>query len=109
MSINFSFNSFDNSKQNNNIVVNNNEIDKILKSLKEINLSEEDIAKLKNAINEDKTNNKQTNTLGNNVKKWCTSIFDKIVTGAIVDITLPIAKEKLANVLYAIYQFPIQF
>lgn len=38
MSINFSFNSFGNSTQNNTITVNNNDIDKLLEYLKEVNI-----------------------------------------------------------------------
>ena len=80
MSINFSFNSFDNSTQNNTITVNNNDIDKILELLKEVNLSSQDISELKSAIENDKEEIKTTNSL-----------------------------EKIGSVLSAIYQFPIQF
>jgi len=109
MSINFSFNSFDNSTQNNTVTVNNNEIDKILEFLKEVNLSSQDISELKSAIEKDKEEVKTTNSLGKNVKNWCLSIFDKVTTGLIVNTSLPLIKKKIGSVLTAIYQFPIQF
>ena len=109
MSINFSFNSFDNSTQNNTITVNNNDIDKILELLKEVNLSSQDISELNSAIENDKEEIKTTNSLGKNVKNWCLSIFDKVTAGLIVNVSLPLIKEKIGSVLSAIYQFPIQF
>lgn len=109
MDINFSFNSFDNSTQNNTVTVNNNDIDKILELLKEVNLSSQDISELKSAIENDKEEVKTTNTIGKNVKNWCLSIFDKVTAGLIVNASLPLIKEKIGSVLSAIYQFPIQF
>jgi citrate lyase synthetase len=109
MSINFSFNSFDNSTQNNTITINNNDIDKILEVLKEVNLSLQDILELKLAIENDKDEVKTTNTLGKNVRKWCLSIFDKVSTGLIVNVSLTLIKAKISDVLSAVYQFPIQF
>lgn len=109
MGINFSFNSFDNSTQNNTVTVSNNDIDKILELLQEVNLSSQDIAELKSAIENDKGEVKKTNSLGSNVKNWCLSIFDKVTAGLIVNASLPLVKAKVNSVLSAIYQFPIQF
>ncbi len=109
MSINFSFNSFGNSTQNNTISVNNNDIDKIFELLREVNLSSQDISELKLAIENDKEEVKKSNSLGRNVKNWCLSIFDKVTSGLIVNASLPLIKEKISSVLSAIYQFPIQF
>lgn len=109
MSINFNFNSFGNSTQNNTITVNNNEIDKILGLLKEINLSSADIAELKTAIENDREEVKKSNSLGSNVKNWCLSVFNKVTSGLIVNASLPLVKQTISNVLSAIYQFPIQF
>lgn len=109
MSINFSFNSFDNSNQNNTITVNNNEIDKIIELLKEVNLSSADISELKTAIENDREEVKKSNSLGHNVRNWCSSILDKVTAGLIVNASLPLIKEKISSVLSAIYQFPIQF
>lgn len=108
MDATFNFNSYDNSKQNNTIII-NDDIDKILEELKEINLSETSIIELKNAIKQDESEVKQTHNLGTNVKNWCSSLFEQITTNAIVNITLPIVQEKLQKVLCAIYHFPIQF
>ncbi len=109
MSINFSFNSFDNSTQNNTITINNNEIDRILELLKEVNIPVSDISELRQAIAMDNEETKRTNSIGHNVKNWCLSIFDKVSTGLIVNATLPVIKEKISSVLSAIYQFPVQF
>lgn len=109
MSINFNFNSFDNSNQNNTITVKNNEIDKILELLKEINLSSSDISELKTAIENDNKEVKKSNSLGSNVRNWCLSILDKVTSGLIVNASLPLVKQTISNVLSAIYQFPIQF
>lgn len=105
--INFNFNSFDNSTQNNTITVNNNDIDKILELLKEVNIPVSEISELKTAIINDEEETKRTNSIGQNVKKWCVSIFDKITTGVIVNATLTIVKAKITSVLTAIYPFPI--
>lgn len=108
MGTTFNFNSYDNSKQNNNITI-NNDIDKILELLKEVSISQNQINDLKIAIEKDKDEVNKTNSLGTNVKNWCASIFNQIATSAIVNVTLPVAQAKLQQVLYAIYHFPIQF
>ena len=108
MSTTFNFNSYDNSKQNNTVII-NNDIDKILELLKEVNISQEQIYKLKVAIKEDETEVKETHSIGTNVKNWCSSIFNQISMGAITNIALPIVQEKLRSILFAIYHFPIRF
>lgn len=109
MNINFSFNSFDNSTQNNSVDINNNDIDKILDLLKEANVPDADIKDLKLAIANDEEETQRTNSLGLNVRTWCLSLFNKITTGVILNATIPIVTTKLKNVLATIYQFPIQF
>lgn len=109
MSINFSFNSFGNSTQNNTITVNNNDIDKLLEYLKEVNIPSSDISELKTAIEQDREETSKTNSIGKNVQKWCLSIFEKVASGLIVDATLPLVKEKIASILSTIYHFPVQF
>lgn len=104
----FNFKSYDNSKQNNTVII-KNDIDEILEALKEINLLPDQIHELKIAIEKDTEEVKQTNSLGTNVKNWCSSLFEQIATSAIVNVSLPIVQTKLQNVLYAIYHFPIQF
>lgn len=108
MGTTFNFNSYGNSKQNNNIVI-NNDIDKILDELKELNISSEKIKELKVAIKNDETEVAKTNSIGKNVKNWCTSVFNEVTTNAIVNTTLPILQSKLQKILYTIYHFPIQF
>ena len=108
MTTTFNFNSYDNSKQNNTVII-NNDIDKILELLKDINISQEQINELKVAIKEDEEEVKKTNSIGTNVKNWCSSLFNQISIGAITNIALPIVQEKLQSVLFAIYHFPIRF
>ena len=109
MGINFSFNSFGNSTQNNAITVNYNDIDKLLEHLKEVNIPSSDISELKTAIELDKKETSKMDSVGINVQKWCLSIFEKVTSGLIVNTTLPIVKEKIASILSTIYQFPVQF
>lgn len=52
MTTTFNFNSYDNSKQNNTVII-NNDVDKILETLKEVNVTQEQINELKVAIKED--------------------------------------------------------
>lgn len=108
MTTTFNFNSYDNSKQNNTVII-NNDIDEILELLKEVNVSQEQINELKFAIKEDEAEVKTTNSIGTNVKNWCSSLFNQISMGAITNIALPIVQEKLQNILFAIYHFPIRF
>lgn len=104
----FNFNSYDNSKQNNTVII-NNDIDKILEQLKEVNLSDKSIAELKIAIQKDEVEAREKGTIGENVKNWCASIFNQVTSGAIVNTALPIVQDKLQSILSAIYHFPIQF
>ncbi|MBS6552464.1 MAG: hypothetical protein ACLSUS_05485 [Opitutales bacterium] len=108
MTTTFNFNSYDNSKQNNTVII-NNDVDKILETLKEVNVTQEQINELKVAIKEDEKEVKKTNSIGTNVKNWCNTLFNQISIGAITNIALPIVQEKLQSALLAIYHFPIRF
>lgn len=109
MGTTFNFASYGNSQQNNTVIMNNNDIDKILELLKEINFSQQQIDELKLAIENDITEVNITKSLGTNVKNWCNNLFNQITTNAILNITLPVVQSKLQTVLYAIYHFPIRF
>lgn len=108
MGTTFNFNSYDNSKQNNTIII-NNDIDEILNTLKDVSISQDQIDELKIAIQKDEKEVSKSNSLGTNVRNWCVSILNQITSNAIINVSLPILEEQIKKALYAIYHFPIQF